>query len=431
MDSKCYLSFFLNRALVSPINLPLRSCSSLIRPPVDYTNWEADMLQSCLCDAGWEGYDCSQRSCPKGRDPTVPTSTAHSLKARSEEVFVLQCQADSGFFSILALGRYSEPIPFDADPAYLKDILERLSPSAGQVEVIMPALYDDGGVPSVCGSNHIVSTEIVFIDHKGSRPPMFLTRNTSNTRMWPSGSTPLALNSVASSAVLRFATKHRIDCPACPTCFGHVYFKYLTSISPPVEIDSLGLASALRTAIMDLEDLVAAKWTNLEVNVSVSGAYDRLCNIADATSTQVDLYSDYGNIPFLTMLDASYLVAGSTEPANVTLSTNAATDEVYECSNQGICDYSSGQCQCFQTITAGKIKYRTLASDGNGNAGLLGDCGFIDAPVTSCLLDGVDVCNGRGVCSNSTGRVCDCFEGFAGLTCELRACPVVSMIFTP
>lgn len=85
--------------------------SSLIRPPVNYNNWEADKLQSCLCDEGWEGYDCSQRSCPKGRDPTVASNTAHSLTDRAEEVFVLQCQADAGFFSILALGRYVVSIP--------------------------------------------------------------------------------------------------------------------------------------------------------------------------------------------------------------------------------------------------------------------------------------------------------------------------------
>ena len=42
---------------------------SLTHPPVFYTNWEADKIQGCLCDAGWDGYDCSQRQCPWGRDP--------------------------------------------------------------------------------------------------------------------------------------------------------------------------------------------------------------------------------------------------------------------------------------------------------------------------------------------------------------------------
>lgn len=384
------------------------------------------MLQSCLCDEGWQGYDCSQRSCPVGRDPTAPSSTANSLKSISEEVFVLQCQADAGYFSILALGRYSEPIPFDADPAYLKDVLERLSLSAGNVDVSMPAVSEDGGEPSVCGANHIVSTEIVFTEHKGSRPPMMLTRNTSNTRMWPSGSTPLSLSSNADAAVLRFATKHEIHCPACPDCSGKIYFKYLTSVSGPAWIRGYNPESYVRNLILNMEDLVTAQWTNLDVNVSVSGSSEHICNAGSATVTQIDLYSDFGNIPFLTMLDASYLTTASTASANLTLSTNAAADQVYECSNQGICDYSAGQCQCFQAVTAGQVQYRTMSSDGSGNKGLIPDCGFIDAPISTCDDDPSGVCNNQGVCSNSTGKVCDCFEGFAGITCALRTCPLVS-----
>lgn len=106
--------------------------SSLVRAPVNYANWEADKLQACLCDDGWEGYDCSQRSCPKGKDPTKPTDLSHSIHYRPEEVFELQCQADAGYFAIFALGRYTEPIPYDADPTYLRRVLEGLSTSAGE-----------------------------------------------------------------------------------------------------------------------------------------------------------------------------------------------------------------------------------------------------------------------------------------------------------
>jgi hypothetical protein len=27
------------------------------------------MIYGCACDAGWDGPDCSQKSCPKGDDP--------------------------------------------------------------------------------------------------------------------------------------------------------------------------------------------------------------------------------------------------------------------------------------------------------------------------------------------------------------------------
>lgn len=33
---------------------------------VAYTGWEKDMLSGCVCDPGWSGGDCSQRSCPYG-----------------------------------------------------------------------------------------------------------------------------------------------------------------------------------------------------------------------------------------------------------------------------------------------------------------------------------------------------------------------------
>jgi hypothetical protein len=82
------------------------------------------------------------------------------------------------------------------------------------------------------------------------------------------------------------------------------------------------------------------------------------------------------------------------------------------------------------TTTAAYIHVNNLmlSTTGNGNKGLIGDCGYIDVPVGGCLTsDGEDMCNGRGVCSNSTARTCQCYEGFSGLTCELRDCPLVSL----
>jgi len=34
-----------------------------------YALWDADMSRACACDAGFEGYDCSQKTCPRGDDP--------------------------------------------------------------------------------------------------------------------------------------------------------------------------------------------------------------------------------------------------------------------------------------------------------------------------------------------------------------------------
>lgn len=38
---------------------------------ISYTNWEADMVMTCICDWGYMGGDCSLRMCPKGDDPVT------------------------------------------------------------------------------------------------------------------------------------------------------------------------------------------------------------------------------------------------------------------------------------------------------------------------------------------------------------------------
>ncbi len=43
-----------------------------VRSPFDYSLWDADKHQMCVCDAGFTGIDCSQRTCPRSADPLTP-----------------------------------------------------------------------------------------------------------------------------------------------------------------------------------------------------------------------------------------------------------------------------------------------------------------------------------------------------------------------
>jgi len=45
-----------------------------VREAFDYSLWDADKHQMCVCDAGFDGIDCSQRTCPRGDDPLTPAT---------------------------------------------------------------------------------------------------------------------------------------------------------------------------------------------------------------------------------------------------------------------------------------------------------------------------------------------------------------------
>lgn len=163
----------------------------LTHPPVDYINWDADRVTGCVCDNGWDGPDCSLRSCPYGLDPLKKDPSD------KYETFQLECQADSGYFTLIVQGTPTIPIPFDADPSLVEAALTSI-PAINKVKVSMelPKFYSadrltfrtdssepnflpvdpasgqvpfdqqltEDYLPRVCNENFPVKTKITFLD---------------------------------------------------------------------------------------------------------------------------------------------------------------------------------------------------------------------------------------------------------------------------
>ena len=382
---------------------------SLVLPPVNYTGWDADKLQGCICDPGYDGYDCSFRACPKGLDPQATTSPAYAT-------YTLQCQADSGYFTIFFLGQWTQPIPYNADVAYLKSALQNLN----FVSSVTISMQTVAGVSMLCGSSTIFSTSIVLNDRAGPRTPMMVSLLSSNTRMWPDGST--ALTYLSGAPTLRMATVYTLTCPVCPGCAGYFYISYGRSISTSLSVSAA--PSSIQAAILSLTDFVNQGWPNLVV--SVNSASGTICQSGSTTTTTIYIYSSYGNLISLGIVGNKVIsYSGSTEYKTLTLTSNNGVGALYECSNQGFCDRKSGVCNCFQAYSSGIVKYKAVSSDGFGNSGSRGDCGYIQTSVTSggsCYIGGSQICSGHGVCQNSS-VACTCFDGWKGLTCQVKDCP--------
>ena len=422
---------------------------SLTRPPLAYTNWEADSFQGCICDYGWNGYDCGDRACPFGRDPQEEASGA------ANEYFILSCAADAGFFTLHVLGHATFPIPFDADPALLKGALEEL-PNVGTVDVKMQK--DGAGLPSACGTTALTTT-IQLLNFPGRQRTIKVSNSSSNTRQFPSGGTPLTLSSSTSSLSLQ--TQYKISCPAgCSGCTGYVYLVFGDGVSSSVDITAANAPALLTTALSQLTNLTAQHFPALSYSASSSvSSASPLCS-AVANTITLTLSSTIGNIAGISILDSTYsedvtyVAQGfGRKRANVTMSSNLGSGTLYECSNQGICDRRTGICGCFSATASGgdssqaaAFAYLASSSDGNGNTGTRGDCGHLKQfPSTSthvsCVLPGgADRCSGHGTCSNVTVSTsyssitgsttttttggCTCTPPWHGVNCAVATCPL-------
>jgi hypothetical protein len=70
----------------------------------------------------------------------------------------------------------------------------------------------------------------------------------------------------------------------------------------------------------------------------------------------------HGDLPMLTALTAQVDTLTITEYAK-------GTKENLPCSNRGLCDQTTGQCECFTGYAS---------SDGKGGIGTLSDCGYVN-----------------------------------------------------
>lgn len=107
------------------------------------------------------------------------------------------------------------------------------------------------------------------------------------------------------------------------------------------------------------------------------------------------------------------LLTYSSDSGALTVASKTGTKESLPCSGRGTCDSTTGDCTCFPGF---------VSSDGKGNAGTMGDCGYPQLPVTSCP-GFPNECSGHGSCSGAPNYKCTCDNGWGGGDCAQRMCP--------
>ncbi|DAZ98598.1 TPA: hypothetical protein N0F65_001017 [Lagenidium giganteum] len=126
--------------------------------PNNPKTWDFDKIQGCLCDPGFEGYDCSKRSCPRGDDPRT-TGQARELQT----IVCKHTQAST--FSLAFRGASTPPLSSTIAPADLRTALMAL-PTVPSVQVT----YSSG--TSACTTTGANKISVLFDQGLGDLPPL-------------------------------------------------------------------------------------------------------------------------------------------------------------------------------------------------------------------------------------------------------------------
>ena len=165
-----------------------------------------------------------------------------------------------------------------------------------------------------------------------------------------------------------------------------------------------------------------------EVSVSFSFENGTACQTSPLNVVSVEFTQNFGNIPPLVPVTdelsdgATVTVSadGTTSIADsdgVSYTSQLCTKEGDLCSNRGLCSASDGVCECFESNSD---TYES--SNGYGEAGTRGDCGYATTVTATCPGD--IACSGHGVCDDGDSATfsCECWEGYFGGDCSMRSC---------
>lgn len=172
--------------------------------PNDPQTWDAHQIFGCVCAEGYEGHDCSQRTCPHGDDP-------HTQHQRNE-VQQLNCSDsdDTGSFE-LTFRDYTATVQVTSTAVDLESILEAL-PTIERVSVSYsdPSIYVGAtGLAAdalqVCRSvGQIIDIE--FLAPTGDVPELIVTNTHSD------------VDGILSMTTQMTGTKEYVECSGRGLC---------------------------------------------------------------------------------------------------------------------------------------------------------------------------------------------------------------------
>ena len=333
-----------------------------------YRLWDEDKNTACVCDTGYSGIDCSLRECPYGDDPLTWDESTCGGTACVQEKQSFSVDGGQAVGTYFLLFTDFDGTQYKTDE--FKLVTDGSAAASGNEAAVNNALE---GLPnavtghvlvSVSGGGSIASEQlrvsVTFQTKSGNIPAMALgwegTSNPGKHGYIFQPSQPVHTFTVSSGLVnfvmVRLQPSDSSLFPAlvARTAENDKKVYWTTDKDAAINIATTGSDAAVRNAFakaLNEVPLIDFAYGGRSVflgdaNVLSSNAFSGMANVTVA-------FPDFltGQLPFFIFTGASSASPTFTFESTPLGDNVDGNKEAVPCSNRGICDYTSGLCQCF------------------------------------------------------------------------------------
>jgi len=369
------------------------------------TPWDADKVWGCVCDEGFQNYDCILRECPTGDDPLTT--------GQVNEKQLFKCTASGGSFVLYYRGKPSDTIAYDATEDEVEAALTYIN-RLTEVDVSF------GTGSAVCNADDINVVTVEFTQNFGEQPPLVAYTDGLDDgaiTIKTAGGTLTDDDGTAYTSVT--GTKENDVCSNRGTCDTSNGSCDCFSTNNDVYESSNGYADAGNRGDCGYPSTTIGACPG-EVECSLNG----YCDDGD---------QEYRCYCADTWFSGDCSLRGCPEGRSwfsYPSEDDKAHDEMVECSNMGICDTAEGVCSCRDGFFGAACEYMICGGGTDTPCNGNGQCLSMAELALKATSNGDAAATTYGSDPNDGGTWdahrlfhCLCDDGYEGYDCSLRSCP--------
>ena len=351
--------------------------------PNSDSQWDHSSIKGCQCTEGWEGIACEKQSCPRGPNPV-------KVDWSLPEIQTVTCSSKYIFMGDLNRPQcFTGPSNYiDVNPQYIESLAYISSIPVSQYSFakskLEEALTQCQSVGDWCAAvtemyvHELPSSYFQIDSDTGEVKDLFLVPDGAFTQSVKKPDHSLRMEKYlphykhfqTHDDMARLTRQTYVKQDECHVglTLGGTFLVELPANSDLNSMTGLRLDQendALASKFEELRSVVEGKYA-MDLKIELSDPTMPLCpheSLGVSNVLTLTFEYAYGDLPEL-QFDPGSSIGG----LEISVSTTQdSTYEYVECSDQGICDHSSGRCSCFN---------RFQSSDGRGNQGPIENCGY-------------------------------------------------------